>query len=145
MLADHVQVEYIPSPSVNRVIPRCARNFCPTFNHDVRAYANRDAFSCALIGIVSIWFIVDIVLFSVAFKSNDKNVWMALGIVSTIIPASIFALATLITSCLYCGKIYRDSSEEITLEDHPDLQGSFDVEQAFMNDAFLGDIVERSV
>lgn len=124
-MADHIQVEYIPSPPVNRVIPRCFRNFCPAFSQDVRAFAKRDAVSCFLIAVVGVWVIVNIVLFSVAFKSSDTAVWTALGIISAIIPAGIFTLAVIITTCLYCGKIYRDSCEEITLEEHPDLRGSF--------------------
>ena len=144
MKKQQVQVEYIPSPSVNRVVPYCMKNFCPTFGRDARNYAKKDKFSCTLLILASIWFTVDIILFGVAYSTNDKKVWLALGLISTIIPACVAFLAALMTACLYCGKIYRDSSEEITLEDHPDLRGSFDQEHEFMNDAFLYDI-DRAV
>ncbi len=139
MLVEHVQIEYIPSPPVNRVIPRCFRNFCPSFSKDVKAYAKRDTLSCSLTVIASIWFITDVVLFGIGCNTENKKVWIALGIISTVIPFIIFTLVSIVTTCLYCGKIYRDSSEEITLEDHPDLRESLGDDA--MNDAFNFDEV----
>ena len=116
------------------------KNFCPTFGRDVYNYAKKDKFSCTLFILASIWFTVDIILFGVATATNNRRVWLALGLISTIIPACVSFLSALLTTCLYCGKIYRDSSEEITLEDHPDLRSSFDHEHELMNDAFLYEI-----
>lgn len=139
MKTEQVQIEYIPSPNVNRVIPRCFRNFCPSFSKDVKAYAKKDALSCSLIVIATLWFIVDIVLFSIGCKTKNTDILIALGVISTVIPFIIFGLVSIVTTCLYCGKIYRDSSEEITLEDHPELRGNFSDDA--MNNAFNFDEV----
>lgn len=136
MQTEHVQIEYIPSPPVNRVVPRCFRNFCPSFSKDVVTFAKKDVLSLVLIVVASIWFIVDVALFIIGCKTENIKVWIALGMISTVIPAILFIIFTAITTCLYCGKIYRDSSEEITLEDHPDLRGTFNEDTDAMNDAF---------
>jgi hypothetical protein len=144
MQAEHVQVEYIPSPPVNRVVPRCMKNLCPTWGRDVKNYIKKDAFTFTMIIILGVWLTVDTILFGVAYSKSDPNVWLALGVISTIIPAIIVGLATIITTCLYCGKIYRDASEEITLEDHPDLRSSLDYgETDFMDEAFHYDDSEN--
>ena len=136
MQTEHVQIEYIPSPPVNRVVPRCFRNFCPSFSKDVKAFAKKDALSLVLIVVASMWFTVDVTLFIIGCKTENIKVWIALGMISTIIPSIIFTIFSIMTTCLYCGKIYRDSSEEITLEDHPDLRESFNEDTGIMNDAF---------